>query len=70
MLQSYDDTSRNRRESGWTFSLRYADELFGNLAEGSNENAGLRAITSNIQPKFVELNVRHHFHVLTHFDST
>jgi hypothetical protein len=27
MLQSYEDTSRNRCESGWTFSMHHADEL-------------------------------------------
>jgi hypothetical protein len=27
MLQSYEDTSRNRCKSGWTFSMHYADEL-------------------------------------------
>src|SRR5689334_11438858 len=27
MLQSYEDTSRNRYESGWTFSIHHADEL-------------------------------------------
>jgi hypothetical protein len=41
----------------------------GNWAECSNENTGLRAIASNIQPKFFLLKVRHHFHDLTHFSS-
>jgi hypothetical protein len=27
LLQSYEDTSRTRWESGWTFSTRHADEL-------------------------------------------
>jgi len=25
MLQSYEDTARNRCESGWTFSMQHAD---------------------------------------------
>ena len=43
---------------------------YGNLAECSNENTGLRAIASNIQPNKIGLNVRHNFHALTHLYST
>ena len=42
----------------------------GNWAECSNENTGLRAIASNIQPNYFRLNVRRHFHALTHLHST
>src|SRR5947207_13768548 len=42
----------------------------GNCVESSNENTGLRAIASNIQRKCFVVNVRHHFHALTHLYRT
>jgi len=43
---------------------------FGNCAQCSNENTGLRAIVSNIERKFFALNVRHHFHCPASFHAT
>jgi hypothetical protein len=37
MLQSYEDTARNRCESGWTFSMQHADELLSpNVCKNGN----------------------------------
>src|SRR6266581_5562320 len=44
--------------------------IAGNCVESSNENTGLRAIASNIQRKCFVVNVRHHFHALTHLYRT
>jgi hypothetical protein len=61
MLQSYEDTARNRCESGWTFSMQHAD---GKLAECWDANTGLRASCPNLQPKNDGPKVRHDFHFL------